>query len=506
MSKRLILILALAFVAGLTSASYAEVQNVKVSGDITIEGVARDNLDLAKEHVGGSTVSTTTYQDETSDIFTITRLRVDSDLTDNVSASVRLLSERTWNGDATTGTNNNINIGLATGNTAANENDIDLDLAYVTVKEFLSSPVTLALGRQELRFGNGWIVGDPDTNGAALGSTLAAGDLSARKSFDALRATLDYNPLMVDLVYAKVQEGDNRLNDDVTLSGLNAAYELNKSTLLEGFFFSKVKGTSAAVATNVDAGNATSYDTASGDVFKDKADRVHTVGARVVNRSINNLTLDVQGAYQFGTYNPKFDPNARFVNANNKALTSDRSAWGAQVVATYDLKDVDLLAKYSPTITGIYSYLSGEGRDKVGAKTYHGWDPMFEDQTLGHLINAIMGFSNSHFAGIVTTAKLKDDLMLRLDYVGSWFVKRYPEGRNTILSGVSTARQFVMTKNPFVGQEIDVNLTYNYTEDVQFSLLGGVFMPGKAINERNGTANPNRASASEIIGSMKVTF
>lgn len=507
MSKRLILILALAFVVGLTVAAYADVQNVKVSGDITIEGVARNNLDLAKEAVAGSSINTTTYQDEISDIFTITRLRVDSDLTDNVSASVRLLSERTWNGDATTRTINNSNIGLNTANTVvANENDIDLDLAYVTLKEFFTSPLSLTLGRQELRFGNGWIVGDPDTNGVALGSTLAEGDLSSRKSFDAVRATLDYNPLVVDLIYAKVQEGDNMFNDDVTLSGLNAAYELDKSTLLEGFFFSKVKGTSAVVVTNVDSGLSTSYNNATSDLFKDKADTVHTVGARVVNKSINNLTLDVQGAYQFGTYNPKFDPNARFVSATDKAETSPRSAWGTQVTATYDLKDVDMLSKYSPTITGIYSYLSGEDRDKVGNKTYHGWDAMFEDQTLGHLINAIMGFSNSHFAGIVTTAKLKDDLMLRLDYVGSWFAKRYPEGRNTILSGVSTARQFRMTKNPFVGQEVDLNLTYNYTEDVQFSLLGGIFMPGKAINEYDGTNNPNRASATEVIGSMKVTF
>jgi hypothetical protein len=37
MSRRLIVIVALAFVVGLSVAAYAEVQNVKVSGDLTMK-------------------------------------------------------------------------------------------------------------------------------------------------------------------------------------------------------------------------------------------------------------------------------------------------------------------------------------------------------------------------------------------------------------------------------------------------------------------------------------
>ena len=248
------------------------------------------------------------------------------------------------------------------------------------------------MGRQELRFGNGWIVGDPDTNGLALASALAEGDLSSRKSFDAIRARLDYNPLILDLIYAKIAENASTLNDDTTLSGVNAGYELSANTNLEGFIFSKVRGvTGTNGATSVDSGVATSFDTA-----KQATDVVNTVGARVVNKSVKNLTLDGQVAYQFGTYNPKLDPNARFVSATDKAETSARSAWGTEVVAVYDLKDVSMISKYEPTLTGVYVYLSGEGRDKVGNKTYKGWDGMYEDQTFGHLINAVMGFSNVH--------------------------------------------------------------------------------------------------------------
>ena len=47
MGKRLILVLALALLVGLTfSAAYAEVQNVKVSGDIIASGVLREHFGL----------------------------------------------------------------------------------------------------------------------------------------------------------------------------------------------------------------------------------------------------------------------------------------------------------------------------------------------------------------------------------------------------------------------------------------------------------------------------
>ena len=329
MSKRLIIILALAFVVGITCAAYAEVQNVKVSGDIDVKGVARNNFDLAKSQVYGIT-GAANYDDRESNFLTITRVRVDADLTDNVSTTVRLLNERNWNGEGTTtagaaGDNKgqtlaNTNIGLNTGITTQ-ESQIDLDLAYATLKEFLYSPLSVTIGRQELHFGNDLIVGDPDTNIYSGKTSLSQGDLSARKAFDAISATLDYNPVVVDLVYAKVQEGNVNLNDDVTLRGINARYDLNKNTTIEGYLFSKVKGTNAGSVYNIDAMNNTSFGAAAGVVaagsdavnpLKDKSDIVNAVGVRAIDKTVKNLILDGEVAFQFGRYNPRFDPNAYY--------------------------------------------------------------------------------------------------------------------------------------------------------------------------------------------------
>lgn len=508
-STLLCLIAAVGFVA---FPAFAAVQNVKISGDITAAGVHRNNLDLDKTRTPIETATDTNRNDKQEDFLSITRVKVDADLTDNVSTSVRLINERNWNRNNVGGTDSgaNRNIGLNTADEPENDNDIDIDLASVTLKEFLYSPLTLTVGRQELRFGNGWIVGDPDTNGVALESELAEGDLSMRKAFDAIRARFDYNPLVLDLIYAKVAESSAILNDDTTLYGLNASYELSPETTIEGFYFAKKRNVIATGgATNVDSGVATSFDTSgsTAGAVKQKDDVVNTVGVRAVNRSVKNLTLDVQGAYQFGTYNPKLDPNARFISATDKALTSPRSAWGAEVVAIYDLKDVAAVSQWEPSITGAYVYLSGSNREKTGDRAYKGWDSMFEDQTFGHLINAILGFSNTHLLGVSLKAKPATDVTAKLDYVTGWFAKKFVEGRATNLSGVSGAQQFTMSNKANYAHEIDATLMYDYTEDVQFSLLGGILFPTDAINGNRGNfPYRHNANAVELIGSMKVTF
>ncbi|MBN2830680.1 MAG: hypothetical protein JXL82_00160, partial [Candidatus Omnitrophica bacterium] len=59
---------------------------------------------------------------------------------------------------------------------------------------------------------------------------------------------------------------------------------------------------------------------------------------------------------------------------------------------------------------------------------------------------------------------------------------------------------YTMTSNKHLGNAIDITATYDYTEDVQLGLTAGWFAPGKAFD------TSNRRTASQVIGSMKVTF
>lgn len=444
MDKRLIMVLAFVLAAGLACSAYAEVQNVRVSGDINAWYQVR-NLNLVKTGNDNAFAS-------------IARVRVDADLTDNIAATVRLLNERYWGNETENrGSDSNATIGTSTDYNT----DVNIDLAFVTVKEFLYSPLTVTVGRQDLRFGNAMIIGDPDTNNqatvvSAFGGNLRDPDLSVRKAFDAIRATLNYDPLKIDAIYSQVSEGVLTSNDDTTLYGVNANYALDDKTTVEGYYFAKHTGRSNAV--------------------NKKPDRVDVLGARITAMPMDNLTFQFESAYQMGK------------RANTTYVT--RKAWALETGAEYLFKDV----KFTPSLAAGYAYFSGQkGKDN----RYTAWDPMYEDQRYGDIANALFDQSNAHVAVMSGSMKAADDVTLIASGYGFWWDKKYIE-----LERITDRRgeTVTMRHNKYAGTELDLKAVYDYTEDVQLSLLGGMLFPGNSFDKQNND------TASEVIGSMKVTF
>ncbi len=472
MSKRLILILTLAFVAGIAFAAYAEVQNVKVSGDILVQGVSRRSFFL-EEDVDGTTDSDTKTPNNA--ILSAARVRVDADLTDNVSATVRLLNERAWGTE-----------------TVVSSTDVDLDLAYVTLKEFLYSPLTMVIGRQGLRYGNALIIGDPDTNAiassaSALPSTLT--DLSVRKAFDAIKAVLNYDPLVVDLVYFKPEENTTNVEDDVSVMGLNAAYTVNPNLLVEGYLWSR----------NRDYGSTGITVGVLGATVPGQNERLNTIGGRGVYTGIKNLMLGLEGAWQFGdhvTSTVLYPGDARATGRK-----SDVTAYAIQLTSAYMLP-----RRFSPVLSGSYTYLSGD-KDQNVSDNYTGWSPMFEDQAGGTIFNKILGYSNAQLLNIAGQLKPVDDVTVKLDWYHIRLVREFNDGGAAsgavarTLSGVfGDPTLLVKTGKMHLADEIDLGITYDYTEDVQFGLLGGIYFPGAVYDKRDSN------DATQLIGSMKVTF
>jgi hypothetical protein len=416
------------------------------------------------------------------------RLRVDADLTDNVIATVRLINERYWGATMETGS-------TSTSDMSENTN-IDLDLAYVTLKEFLYSPLTLTVGRQELHFGNDMIIGDAYTNNHASKDSVFNNtidkDLSMRKSFDAIRATLNYDPLVIDVVGAQIRKNyttytniagytTNALtkDDQETLIGMNANYAVSKTTDVEGYFWSRRIGKDSITAGN-------------------KQDTTNVAGARIVTKPITNLTYQLESAFEFGRNTVNTNTYTDLITA---APSKDlqRRAWALETSATYDFKDYKKIGQYKPTVTALYAYFSGDRGSGSGSKTNGAWDPMYENQKFGDIANAAFNMSDGHTAGGIVTMKPVDDVMLKGEYYAFWLDKRYADGQQVAV--VATDEVATMTHKKFVGQELDLSATYDYTEDVQFGILGGMFFTGSALAKDN-----NRNVASEVIGSMKVTF
>ncbi len=482
MSKRLIMICAAVLALAFAMPAYAAVQNVKVSGDLSVNALDRFNFAL-----GSTDVNCGGHQ---SLLYHIARLRVDAELTDNVSVVLRLLSEKYWDDEG------------GSANT-----DVDLDLAYAVLREFLYSPLTLTLGRQELHFGNDLIIGDVDTNSLAdassagmvttAGTITDLGDLSARKAFEALRGTLDYvvadQPLTVDLVYAKIAENTNNRNDDVNLYGANANYVVNDDLVTEAYFWLRERNVGATANTlGINDGLS---------LQNGRDERLSTIGTRAVYTGIDNLTLQGEAAYQGGTrvYSLVNNPNQVF-GTNNRLVNSllNVDAWALQLIANYILEDV----RHDPVVGISYTHLSGDETET--SKNYKGWDPMFENQATGTIWNKILGFSNCDLINV--NASVKPDFVDDLTVSVNWYNIRLVEAltnnatAGSIVSGIATGQQYTVTNNKYLGDEIDVDLIYDYTEDVQLGLNLGWFLPGDAFSK------DNKDAATQAIASMKVTF
>ncbi len=456
-----IMLLALLAVAVTAVPAAASVQNIKVSGDIDTTWLVRDQFDLGHSDPGNGF-----YQNL---LITQTRLRVDAELTDNVAATIALINERTWNGD----TNNE-------------HNDMDINLAYVTLREMLYSPLTVIIGRQNLAYGNSFVIDSQGTNRTidTGGLNNVAEDLSKRTALDAVRMIFDYNPLTVDVVAAKLAAnnltGTGAQDDDVDLFGVNANWQVGDDlgSILEAYFWAKID---QSVKTTM--GN--------------KADTVYMPGLRAETNILDGLNIQGEVAWQFGN---KAD------TASGSVDNVDRRAMGAQVIANYSLP-FEKTKKYEPVVTTAYTYVSGDSNPSEPGKTpgrdkdeyYTAWDPMFENQGGGTIYNTLFDLTNMHIVKLAAQAKPLDDVTAEVAWNALWldkaikdstdpdkgnstnFTLYQPDGSS--LSGVK------MTSNKHLGNEVDLSVVYDYTEDVQFGLSYGVFFPGDAFAQMDRNAS-----------------
>src|SRR3989338_1525449 len=208
--------------------SFAEVQNVKVGGDLTVRGFHRRNLDLNSDNntcgngSGTCVPGAATGGDVDNFVMQTVAVNISADLTENVSAFIRLANETDW--------------GIANVSIVQTD-DVNVSQAYVTLKELFYAPLTVRVGDQPIKWGRGFVLGSnllPSvlSTGSFGGGDDRNGSITANEytdftAFPALRATLDLSgtglgiPLTVDTVYIKLDENAINTNDDANLIGVN---------------------------------------------------------------------------------------------------------------------------------------------------------------------------------------------------------------------------------------------------------------------------------------------
>jgi len=496
---------AVALVVAIASApAFAEVQNVRVGGDLTTYGFIRENLRLSDDHTNGVGGPTGNTIGSGSDEFAQSHvgLNVSADLTDNVSADVRLLHQRVWGSHSSD----------ATDAASGNPDQVDVASAFVTLEEFLYAPLTLKIGRQPLWYGKGFIVGgrllagdvDPEQN-------LASDEVSGHNGFDAIRATLDapagVEGITVDGLYAQVSENVVSANDDVKLYGVNVGWKGDASNAeAEVYYFLKRDNDRAALPSR-DEGKGS----------------VSTLGIRGSGEPVTNIMTWGELAMQFGkrantpnALSPagsKAEGTDHFIDAEGVAGDSQQ-AWAVDVGVDYAMPDTT----WTPKFGGEWIFYSGKetnssptGVLSVGAPggAIAGWDPIFrgkfdtvlrEFQAIGYYLPTQSGNSSGGQFGTMTNSSTNQHQLalhatinpldaLSVDNRWTWFIadKGY-------IAKAGNERKH------FIGTEWDLNMRYAYSEDVSLGLIYGVFWPGAVFQA------PFDNIAQELVTSLKVTF
>jgi len=516
--KRLML---LCMVAALVVAvpAYAEVQNVKISGDITLRSVFQscydlngmdDNTSYWPFNLGRNSFARTS--ESAHSFMSQVGINIDADLTDNVSASIRLLNERDWGPE-----NAPLLANAWTGDWTDNQNDIEIDLAYITLKEMLYSPLTVMIGRQDLWYGDGFIVGSnlrPD-------AWVVAPEFTDQTAFDSIRAILDYDPWTVNIMYSRISGDDDdmaiwpyidyesisQFNDNVELWGVNVGYVFDQyNAEAEAYYFGQTiprnyLGRLVGVVTDVGGANPA--------LEESMNNQAHIFGIRGSFDPIENMNIRGEFAGECG----KVNAGAVFPGQS----IVDISAFACDVSGSYVWADYSWL----PSLGLGYVYMSGEPTPRNG--NWNGWINLYRGKYYSaiHEFQGIFYFpddvgsggmfmqanTNQHIIMLDGSIQPTDDILLEGRYLHFQAAEVYGQ----LFNGGD--------RNRHIGDEVDLRLTYDYTEDVTFGLLNAWFFPGDyflSATTVNNISAPvfvvpvpevkSNDIAAEIVGSVTLTF
>lgn len=483
-----IIALAIAF----TIPVYAETQSIKLSGDLTVRYVSRNDYDFNAYDEGFADTDGSYFMHNAE-------VQLDADLTDNVSTTIRVVNQTDWNvSDITENAGANAHSDWDPNNAVAaggldgaqdqyGEFDVIVDLAYVTLKEFFFTPLTVRIGKQDLWFGKGFIIGSTleDPNGQ-----LSGDEFSTINSFKAIRATWDYDPWTIDGVFAQIEENEVQADDDEQLYGLNVGCDLSQYNNAEAeMYYWFVK------------------DDEIPNFIVSKENRIHCLGTRGSFDPHEDITLFGEIAYQGGTY------IANQVQAEQR----DRNAWACDVGSEIRLWADEFAWK--PIIGAEYVFYSGQNDHSPTAvgHRYGNWDRMFR----GRVFSSIHEWYNVIYTtGMPTTERADMNLhqfivkgsiqpMDNLKLDGRFIKFRLHE--NPWANATAAFAHGVQEKD--VGNEIDLEMSYEYTEDVTFGLLNAWFWSGDYywtpednMNEVGADSGKPKSIANELVATCKVSF
>ncbi len=374
-----------------------------------------------------------------------TKLHVKADFTDEVTAFIEFDSYDIWGEDFRS------NYVTGVDGRAASVDDVELNQAYIEARNMWGTPLTLRVGRQELSFGDQWLVGPKDFGPNFVG-----------RSFDAVRLTYAGDSYSIDAFASKLAENFGDFGDnDVDFYGVYASCTALENVTFDVYWFllrddrplNDTVGTPALEWAESLLG-VDNYDTTN----------LNTVGFRAAGHYAA-FDYSVQGAYQFGDAGQQgfgFKPY-RYGDDDAKF-----DVFGAKIVLGYTFD-----APWAPRIHADYSYYGGEDNRDITLgewlNPFHkpqasvSFNRLFSNQMYNGSFDLHNDLSNVHIFRIGGMAHPRPNLHLILDL--TYFLADKTFDRPSRF-GVFP----FMTDNADdnLGWAVDVAGIYNFTEDLTF--------------------------------------
>jgi len=469
-----------------TVSSWAELQNVIIGGQVRVRGsywrqsfdnrispflvgpalripssmlVARPIGDL----FGGQNVMSYWDWDERDSDYRLieqrTTLNVTANFSEQVSAFIELESFDLWGEDFRS------NYITGVDSRAFTNDDVEIYQSYVQASDLFGLPLRARIGRQELRLGSQWLVGNnlnqPEFQGL---------------SFDAIRLTYGGDTFSADAFWAKLAERSPLEEDsDVDLYGLYASCMAVQDWVFDAYWLF-VRDARAVKDTNLNWIGEGIEDIFGVDDYDPT--ELHTVGLRAAG-IMGGFDFSVEGAYQFGDAGQVGALFSPFVYGDDDA---EFDAWAADAEIGY-LFDVP----WRPRVYVGGAYFGGEDNRDVSfvewlfpfdrAQASVSFNRLFSNRVYSPILDDAGALTNfwQIRGGIQAAPTEQIELALNVSYFESVEQFDQPVPRPWYW------RDFVFVlAHPFsfinretdseLGWETDLTATYHYSEDLTFEV------------------------------------
>ena len=405
-----------------------------------------------------------------------------ADFTDNVSAFIELESYEVWGEDFRSAYVTSADM------RAASVDDVEIYQAYIEVEELFGHPLRLRIGRQEMDFGDSWLIGHRDPWEFGL-------------SFDAIRLTYAEGPLTVDAWWSKLTEtGGAEKDGDVDFYGVYGTYAAMEHLSVDAYWFWVRDARSVNDTLGTPVAEAVEFVFGLDDYEKTN---FHTIGLRLYGDA-GNFDYDAYLAYQFGEADQVgslFAPIGGTYGDQN----AEYDNWGMDVELGYSFNTA-----WQPRVYIGGAWFQGEdnrggglfGRREASVsfnRLFSTW-PYFEWYANRQLSNILFART-----GVSVSPMDKVDLLLSLVYAETDEAFEAPIGPLGI---------FTKETDDYIGTEVRIYATYHYSEDLDFQvrwahlftgdgLTGGQFVAANGLGFSGGSGNDD---VDYLEFSMKLTF